>query len=111
LRQPIIRLEEFDGRALHDVSERVRTIHGSAYEWAAKAEFPDAEMEQFIATAGAKFGEIRQKPRAYLKALVDMLDARNQRLNVRSDAVIEAASLVEKRDANLDDDDFVEAVA
>ncbi|GAC1389012.1 MAG: DUF2791 family P-loop domain-containing protein [Vulcanimicrobiaceae bacterium] len=110
LRQPIIRLEEFDEHALWEVSIRVRDLHGSAYEWDAATTFADHELQAFIKTAGAKFGEIRQKPRAYLKALVDMLDARQQHLDVASDTLIESAAAVERQDAHLDDT-FVEAVA
>ena len=110
LRQPIVRLEEFDEDALWDVSLRVRELHGSAYEWNTASRFPDTELQNFIRTAGTKFGEIRQKPRAYLKALVDMLDAREQNLDVESDRLIEAAAAVERQDAHLDDT-FVEAVA
>lgn len=109
LRQPIIRLEEFDARALADVAARVREIHGSAYDWNASAQFSDSEMQNFIKAAGTRFGEVRQKPRAFLKALVDVLDARQQGLDVAPDAVLESASQVERQDANLDD--FVEAVA
>ena len=110
LRQPIIRLEEFDGDALREVSARIREIHGAAYDWNAVANFPDEKMAAFIKSAGAKFGEIRQKPRAYLKALVDALDARNQHLDLADDVILSGAVAVEKHDAVLDDD-FVEAVA
>jgi len=96
--------------AVQDVSVRVRDLHASAYEWNATSAFEDKELTAFIRTAGAKFGEIRQKPRAYLKALVDMLDARQQHIEVQSDALIENAAAVERDDAHLDDT-FVEAVA
>lgn len=110
LRQPIVRLEEFNEDALWDVSLRVRQLHASAYEWVAATRFTDADLQEFIRTAGAKFGQIRQKPRAYLKALVDMLDARQQHLEVAGDKLIEHAAAVEREDAHLDDT-FVEAVA
>lgn len=104
LRQPIIRLEEFDADSLRSVSERVREIHGKAYQWDARAGFDDKNLRQFIETAGAKFGQIRQKPRTYLKALVDRLDARNQHLDASDDLILEKAAEVEVTDAVLDDD-------
>lgn len=110
LRQPIIRLEEFDGDALLAVSEKVRKIHGDAYGWDAEGQFTSASVRSLIATAGTKFGEVKQKPRAFLKSLVDALDARNQGLDTDLDAIVEAAKdLDEKTDAVLDDD-VIEAV-
>ena len=105
LRQPIIRLEELGGEALLQISRRVREIHGHAYDYDAGGRFGDAELQQFMTAAATKFGDIRSKPRGYLKALVDALDARQQDLDVA--AVLEQSGdhvrRIEHADATLDD--------
>jgi hypothetical protein len=102
LRQPIIRLEELDRDGLTDVSRRVRDIHGTAYGYDAAARFSNDDIDRFVVSAGEKFGNIRSKPRTYLKALVDALDAREQGLDT-AQVLAEAASIVEMADASLDD--------
>jgi P-loop Domain of unknown function (DUF2791) len=103
LRQPIIRLEELDRDGLLDVSKRVRDIHGAAYNYDASGKFTDTDITRFVVAAGEKFGDIRSKPRSYLKALVDVLDAREQGLDA-SNVLEQAAKIVETADAKLDDD-------
>jgi adenosylhomocysteinase len=102
LRQPIIRLEELDRDGLTDVSRRVRDIHGAAYGYDSAARFTDADVDRFVVSAGEKFGNVRSKPRTYLKALVDALDARQQGLDA-NEVLEQAASIVEMADASLDD--------
>jgi adenosylhomocysteinase len=111
LRQPIIRLEELGTEALLEVAKRVRKLHGDAYEWNAKGRYTDAMLVEFIKTVATRFGDIRQKPRGFLKALVDTLDARQQGLDHESvDQLAAAIQQVEAQDAQLDDD-VVVAVA
>jgi hypothetical protein len=113
LRQPIIRLEELGAESLTTVAKRVRAVHASAYAWDAQASMSDRALEQFVNTVAARFGEIRQKPRGFLKALVDVLDGRQQG-NGEIDVAQTVASInaVEAQDAQLDgDDDVVVAVA
>ena len=53
-------------------------------------------------SAATKFGDIRAKPRSYLKALVDALDARQQGLDVTS-VLDNSPTDVENASAMLDD--------
>jgi hypothetical protein len=110
LRQPIIRLEEFGGDSLLAVSEKVRELHGLAYEWNACDQFRDQDVRRLISAAGAKFGMIKQKPRTYLKSLVDALDARNQHLDTTLEMIVQNAEGVERDGAALDDDIIEAAV-
>lgn len=103
LRQPIIRLEDLDRDGLVAISTRVRDLHGSAYAYDATVAYPDPEIERFVTSAGEKFGSIHSKPRAYLKALVDELDARQQHLE-GVHALDATTSAVEPPNATLDDD-------
>ena len=104
LRQPIIRLEELDEDALVALATRVREIHSAAYGWNAVAGFSNHEMRDYISRVSTRFGNVRQKPRGFLKGLVDVLDARQQGLSEPDVATLEAAfDAVEKGDANLDD--------
>lgn len=104
LRQPIIRLEELDENALVLLGERVRDIHGAAYDWSAAAGFSDQELRAYITRIATRFGNVSQKPRAYLKGLVDTLDARQQGLTEPDIARLDQTfDEVEKHDANLDD--------
>jgi hypothetical protein len=104
LRQAIVRLEELDQNALLTVATRVRTIHGSAYSWDAVAGVADAAVEDFVHAAAAKFGKIQSKPRAFLKAFVDLLDAVQQGL-IHADlaSLLDGAVAVETQDATLED--------
>jgi hypothetical protein len=104
LRQPIIRLEELEAESLTALAKQVREIHGSAYGWDAGSRFTDKELREFIARVSTRFGNVRQKPRGFLKSLVDVLDAREQGLSEPDTAALEAAFIaVEHADANLDD--------
>ncbi|HEY1681028.1 MAG TPA: BREX system ATP-binding domain-containing protein [Candidatus Tumulicola sp.] len=109
LRQPIIRLEEFDGDALRMVSEKVRELHALAYDWDARERFPETSVRALIAAAGTKFGEVKQRPRAFLKALVDALDARQQGLDVDLNAIVDEAKDTDTLSAAALDDDVIEA--
>jgi adenosylhomocysteinase len=114
VRQPIIRLEELGKDALLAVSKRVRDLHGKAYAWDARARFTDNQLAEFTATVGSKFGDIRQKPRGFLKALTDVLDATEQGVTAPgADAILETIDRIEKTDTSLasTDDDIVVAVA
>jgi adenosylhomocysteinase len=102
LRQPIIRLEELNQDGLRLVSLRVRDLHGSAYEYDAKAKYSDLDIDKFILEVGTKFGDIRAKPRTFLKALVDVLDAREQGLD-STHILDHAVRTIEEADATLDD--------
>jgi adenosylhomocysteinase len=106
LRQPIIRLEELDSDSLVAVAKRVRDLHAIAYDWNAQAALSDTDIDRFVVDVATRFGEIRQKPRAFLKALVDILDAKQQGLGIpESHAAVESAmQLVEAADTQLDDD-------
>ena len=100
LRQAIIRLEELDGASLVAVAKRVRDLHATAYDWNARAAFNDGDIDKFTVDVATRFGEIRQKPRAFLKALVDTLDAKQQGLSSvgAADAVESAIAIVESGD-------------
>ncbi len=113
LRQPIIRLEELGRDSLLTVSRRVRAIHGRAYGWAAHMAFPDRTIDALITNVAARFGEVRIKPRGFLKALVDALDAKQQGLDgLTVDDAVRSIEAVERNDTQLDgDDDVIVAVA
>ena len=113
LRQPIIRLEELDRDALITVSRRVRAIHGRAYGWEAQLALPDRLIDALITNVAARFGEVRIKPRGFLKALVDALDAKQQGLDGPTvDDAVRSIEAVELNDTRLDgDDDVIVAVA
>lgn len=113
LRQPIIRLEELGRDSLLAVSRRVRAIHGRAYGWEAHLAFPDRAIDALITNVAARFGEVRIKPRGFLKALVDALDAKQQGLDgLTVDDAVRSIEAVELNDARLDgDDDVIVAVA
>jgi hypothetical protein len=113
LRQPIIRLEELGRDSLLAVSRRVRAIHGRAYGWEAHFAFPDRAIDALITNVAARFGEVRMKPRGFLKALVDALDAKQQGLDGPTvDDAVRSIEAVELKDARLDgDDDVIVAVA
>ena len=111
LRQPIIRLEELDRESLRALARRVRDVHGVAYSWVAATKFPNRELDDYISRVATRFGDIRQKPRGFLKGFVDALDARQQGLSEPDMAAVEqAVAEVESSDANLGDD-VVVAVA
>lgn len=97
LRQAIIRLEELDASSLVAVARRVRDIHAAAYDWDAEAAFSNADIDKFVVDVATRFGQISQKPRAFLKALVDTLDAKQQGLETEgaAHAVESALSIVE----------------
>jgi hypothetical protein len=104
LRQPIIRLEGLEQNSLMALATRVREMHGIAYDWNALAGFPNREMREYISRVSTRFGNVQQKPRGFLKGLVDVLDARQQGLSEPDAAALEAAFVaVEMDDANLDD--------
>jgi hypothetical protein len=113
LRQPIIRLEELGRDSLVTVSRRVRAIHGRAYGWAPHVAFPDRSIDALITNVAARFGEVRIKPRGFLKALVDALDAKQQGLDgLTVDDAVRSIEAVERNDTRLDgDDDVIVAVA
>ncbi len=104
LRQPIIRLEELDEDSLNAVARRVRDLHGIAYRWDSASAFSDAGIETFVRDVATRFGEIRQKPRAFLKGFVDVLDAKQQGLEVNSESVVRTAlESVESADSQLEE--------
>lgn len=104
LRQPIIRLEELDETSLLQVAQRVRDIHSAAYGWDAKSQVLDANLVTYIKTAASKFGNIKSKPRAFLKGLVDYLDGTQQGIPVDLGSIIESAVKIETEQAPLEDD-------
>lgn len=105
LRQPIIRLEELGIDALVAVAKRIRSLHAAAYDWNAEAAVPDKALIQFISSVGERFGEIRQKPRGFLKALVDMFDAKQQGTqSIDIEQAVSAITAVEAQDTTLDED-------
>ncbi len=104
LRQPILRLEDLGRDALVAVARRVRALHATAYGWNAETSFPDRALNEFVVAVASRFGDIRQKPRGFLKALVDVLDARQQGLHLDLDDVAKTIEAVESAVAGLDDD-------
>lgn len=75
MRQPVIRLEAIDRRGLTAVAQRVRRIHGAAYQWAAEERVADVDLERLVAEKASFAGEdVGRLPRPFLRHLVNVLD-------------------------------------
>jgi hypothetical protein len=73
--QPLILLEGFDQRKLHDVALKVKDVHAIAYHWDPNERLTDELVTQLIEDAATQFGEkLKTMPRGFLKVLVDILD-------------------------------------
>ncbi len=75
LRQPVIYLQEFDNSKLLEVSEKVRKLHGDAYNWHVSEKVTDFFIDKLIREKTVAFNrEISISPRGYLRVLIDILD-------------------------------------
>ena len=91
VRQPILPLEPLDGRRLLQVAERVRDIHGIAYEWGAAERVPLALLERMVDNA-TSFGDERigRPPRPFLREFVHLLDLCEERPEVAPEEILPA---------------------
>lgn len=77
--QPLIPLEGFDQRKLHEVARKVRDVHGIAYGWDPGGRLTDERLKQLVEDTAVRFGEkFKTMPRGLLKGLVDILDELEQ---------------------------------
>jgi hypothetical protein len=75
VRQPVIRLEALDGPRLDAMAERVRDLHGVAYNWDAAGRFGADMLRQFVNdTLAFAPGGVGRVPRPVLRKLVHVLD-------------------------------------
>lgn len=75
LRQPVIYISGFDNIKLKQVALKVRSIHSEVYDWDATNKVKDDFIEKMIKDATTGFGgEVKIKPRGFLRTLVDVLD-------------------------------------
>jgi len=80
VRQPILQLEPLDHRRLRLVAERVREIHGLAYDWPAADRVPQEVLERMVEDSTSFGGErIERLPRPFLRELVHLLDLCEER--------------------------------
>jgi hypothetical protein len=75
IRQPIICLEGLNQQRLLDMANRIRDIHGIAYQWDINKRLPDEvllkQVEQWTEFGD---GQISRQPRPVLREFVQMLD-------------------------------------
>jgi adenosylhomocysteinase len=77
--QPVILLEGFDRRKLHEVARKVRNVHGIAHDWDPSAHLTDELLTRLLESTAARVGDkLTTAPRGFLKVLVDMLDELEQ---------------------------------
>lgn len=108
LRHPLIPLEGFDQKRLIIVAQKVRQVHGIAYNWQPFEKVTDALIEEFVAETVRRFGEkIKIIPRGFLKAFVDILDMIEQHPELDPAQVIRSAEhadtieAIEREEAHL----------
>lgn len=79
LRQPIIFIKNFDNSKLKQVALKVRDIHGKAYNWEPETKVTNIFIDKLIKDMTMGFGgEIKIKPRGFLRTFVDILDKAQQ---------------------------------
>ena len=83
IRQPVIRLEGLNQQRLTDLAERVREIHGTAYEWDVGTRVTKQDLATLVDKWTAFGGEsIDRLPRPFLRQLVHILDICEQNPSV-----------------------------
>ncbi len=89
VRQPILLLDPLDSERLLEVAERVRDIHGSAYDWPAEERVPTAVLER-VAREWTAFGaeEVGRLPREFLRNVVNLLDLCEERQDVPAESFL-----------------------
>jgi hypothetical protein len=97
VRQPILPLEPLDARRLLEVAERVRSIHGIAYDWPAADRIPTALLERMVDNATI-FGEERigRPPRPFLREFVHLLDLCEERPEIAAEEILPALGPAEE---------------
>lgn len=74
-RQPILTLNGFDLDLLLKFAERIRKIHGQAFNWDPETRLTDGHLRRFGEMAVNAFGgHVERMPRRFLREVVDLCD-------------------------------------
>jgi hypothetical protein len=75
MKQPVISLEKLNQERLIAAAEKIRDIHGAAYDWKSRDYIPDDFLMKLV-QGWTAFGDgsVTRKPRPFLRELIHILD-------------------------------------